>query len=133
MREWMREQMRKRSKRGPNTSESTGKIGQEIPSDQPKPLSPMYPEGRPARLAAANAAETEGNETDIPASFEGAGQEEAENGAADSGEAATPEAVGSVLENETPKHDDEMDAEGPELGGLEPEGRLEVETQPDSP
>ena len=133
MREWMREQMRKRSKRGPNTSESTGKIGQEIPSDQPKPLSPMYPEGRPARLAAAKAAKPEGNETDIPASFEGAGQEEAENGAADSGEAATPEAVGSVLENETPKHDDEMDAEGPELGGLEPEGRLEVETQPDSP
>src|SRR6476661_4925452 len=100
MREWMREQMRKRSKRGPNTSESTGKIGQEIPSDQPKPLSPMYPEGRPARLAATKAAKPEGNETDIPASFEGAGQEEAENGAA-SGEAAPPEAVSSVLENET--------------------------------
>jgi len=131
MREWMREQMRKRSKRGPNTSESTGKIGQEIPSDQPKPLSPMYPEGRPARLAKAEAAKPEGNETEVPASFEGAG-EQMEN-AVDSGEAATPEVAGSVLENETPKHEDEMDAEGPELGGLEPEGRLEVETQPDSP
>ena len=44
MREWMREKMRRRSKRGPNTSESTGKIGQEIPSDQPQPLRPAYPE-----------------------------------------------------------------------------------------
>src|SRR6476620_4047294 len=108
MREWMREQMRKRSKRGPNTSESTGKIGQEIPSDQPKPLSPMYPEGRPARLAKAEAAEPEGNETEVPASFEGAGEVETENGA-DSGEAATPEVAGSVLENETPKQEEEID------------------------
>jgi predicted kinase len=42
MREWMRERMRRRSKRGPNTSESTGKIGQEIPANQPKPLRPSY-------------------------------------------------------------------------------------------
>jgi predicted kinase len=45
MREWMRETlMRRRSKRGPNESESTGKIGQELPSDQPAPLRPSYPE-----------------------------------------------------------------------------------------
>ncbi len=45
MREWMREKfMRRRSKRGPNDSESTGKIGQEIPSNQPAPLRPAYPE-----------------------------------------------------------------------------------------
>lgn len=42
MREWMRERMRRRSKRGPNLSESTGKIGQEIPRDQPTPLQPSY-------------------------------------------------------------------------------------------
>jgi predicted kinase len=131
MREWMREQMRKRSKRGPNTSESTGKIGQEIPSDQPKPLSPTYPEGRPARLAAAEAAEPEGNETEVPASFEVAGERTED--AVDSGETATPGAAGIASENEIPKHEDDLDAEGPELGGLEPEGRLEVETQPDSP
>ncbi len=45
MREWMREIfMRRRSKRGPNESESTGKIGQEIPTNQPAPLRPAYPE-----------------------------------------------------------------------------------------
>jgi predicted kinase len=36
--------MRRRGKRGVNDSESTGKIGQEIPADQPTPLQPMYPE-----------------------------------------------------------------------------------------
>ncbi len=44
MREWMREKMRRRSKRGPNESESTGKIGQELPANQPAPLKPNYPE-----------------------------------------------------------------------------------------
>lgn len=45
MRDWMREKlMKRRSKRGPNESESTGKIGQEIPTDQPAPLRPSYPE-----------------------------------------------------------------------------------------
>jgi predicted kinase len=50
MREWMREKfMRRRSKRGPNDSESTGKIGQEIPTNQLAPLRPAYPE--PAKAA----------------------------------------------------------------------------------
>src|SRR5271170_6803598 len=44
MREWMRDKMTRRTKRGPNTSESTGRIGQELPVDQPKPLRPAYPE-----------------------------------------------------------------------------------------
>jgi predicted kinase len=45
MREWLRDTlMRRRSKRGPNESESTGKIGQEIPANQPAPLRPSYPE-----------------------------------------------------------------------------------------
>jgi predicted kinase len=42
--------MRRRSRRAPNTSESTGKIGQELPSNQPAPLVPYYPdESAPAR------------------------------------------------------------------------------------
>jgi predicted kinase len=46
--------MRRRSRRAPNTSESTGKIGQEIPSNQPAPLVPLYPdEVRAAAPAAA--------------------------------------------------------------------------------
>ena len=40
--------MRKRSRRTPNTSESTGKIGQELPSNQPRPLVPLYPGDDPA-------------------------------------------------------------------------------------
>ena len=53
MRDWMREKlMRRRSKRGPNESESTGKIGQELPTNQLAPLRPDYPE--PAEPKAAN-------------------------------------------------------------------------------
>jgi predicted kinase len=34
--------MRRRSKRAPNLSEQTGKIGQELPANQPAPLQPNY-------------------------------------------------------------------------------------------
>ena len=40
--------MRRRSRHNPNTSESTGKIGQELPSNQPAPLVPFYPDDPPA-------------------------------------------------------------------------------------
>jgi predicted kinase len=36
--------MRRRSRRAPNTSESTGKTGAELPSNQPAPLVPYYAE-----------------------------------------------------------------------------------------
>ncbi len=39
--------MRRRNKRGPNESESTGKIGQEIPANQLAPLRPAYPDPLP--------------------------------------------------------------------------------------
>ncbi|MGH9595707.1 MAG: AAA family ATPase [Edaphobacter sp.] len=50
--------MRRRPRRGPNDSESTGKSGQELPSNQPAPLRPTYPETAPARTekAPSNAA-----------------------------------------------------------------------------
>ena len=41
--------MRRRSRNNPNTSESTGKIGQELPSNQPAPLVPFYPDEAPAQ------------------------------------------------------------------------------------
>ena len=44
MRDWILEKMRRRSRRGPNESESTGKSGQELPSGQLAPLRPSYPE-----------------------------------------------------------------------------------------
>ena len=57
MRDWLRGTlMRRRSKRGPNESESTGKIGQEIPANQPAPLRPSYPEPLPTAPAEAKAA-----------------------------------------------------------------------------
>ena len=51
LREWISEKMRRRPRRGPNDSESTGKSGQELPANQPAPLRPTYPEATPARVA----------------------------------------------------------------------------------
>lgn len=39
--------MRRRSRREPNLSESTGKIGHELPANQPKPLIPSYSDAPP--------------------------------------------------------------------------------------
>jgi predicted kinase len=56
MRDWLRGTlMRRRTKRGPNESESTGKIGQEIPANQPAPLRPSYPEPLPKAPVQAEA------------------------------------------------------------------------------
>lgn len=97
MREWMREKMRRRSKRGPNNAEATGKIGQEIPANQPAPLRPSY-EAKPLQPNPPQAASA---------------NPEPEDAASLSPESASvfgsPEAV--------PEH----------------RGRLEVETQPESP
>jgi predicted kinase len=51
--------MRRRSKRAPNLSESTGKIGQELPPNQLAPLVPLYPDdagAAPRQAAQAPAA-----------------------------------------------------------------------------
>ncbi len=58
MRLWMRARMRRRGKRGVNDSESTGKIGQEIPVNQPTPLQPMYPEDQRRKASEPKVAET---------------------------------------------------------------------------
>jgi predicted kinase len=44
LRDWISEKMRRRPRRGPNDSESTGKSGQELPANQLAPLRPSYPE-----------------------------------------------------------------------------------------
>ena len=54
LREWISEKMRRRPRRGPNESESTGKSGQELPANQPAPLRPSYPEEPPARAEASS-------------------------------------------------------------------------------
>ena len=45
--------MRRRSRRAPNTSASTGKIGQEVPTNQPRPLVPLYTDDAPVSRPAA--------------------------------------------------------------------------------
>jgi len=47
--------MRRRSKREPNISESTGKIGHELPVNQPRPLVPSYVEDLPVSRITASA------------------------------------------------------------------------------
>jgi predicted kinase len=59
MRLWMRDRMKRRSKRGPNESESTGKIGQELPQNQPAPLQPSYHGHGEASAAPAEPEEVE--------------------------------------------------------------------------
>ncbi len=49
LREWISKTMRRRPRRGPNESESTGKIGQELPANQQAPLRPTYPDAVPQR------------------------------------------------------------------------------------
>ncbi len=104
MREWMRERMRRRSKRGPNDSESTGKIGQEIPANQPAPLRPTYPEA--ARAAAEKAEEPVAHQEEVAAEPIGV--------LADAAEAYEPEPLPETLE-------------------AAPDARLVMETQPESP
>ena len=99
MREWMREKMRRRSKRGPNNSEATGKIGQEIPANHPAPLRPSYEAAQAAKQVSPGASE----------------DREPENETVPSAEAA---AFGA-----------------PDIspGASNEPGRIEIETQPESP
>ncbi len=67
--------MRRRSRRPPNESESTGKIGQELPTDQPAPLRPSYPEPLRAEPEAAEQPqgepENEEPQTEVTAELHG--------------------------------------------------------------
>jgi predicted kinase len=63
--------MRRRSRRAPNLSESTGKIGHELPADQLAPLVPSYldpsPAPAPAPAPSANVARAARDEAPRPA------------------------------------------------------------------
>jgi len=72
LREWISEKMRRRPRRGPNNSESTGKSGQELPQNQPAPLRPSYPEA--AQVDAADPIEAESGAPVAGASVEDAPQ-----------------------------------------------------------
>ena len=114
--------MRRRSKRGPNDSESTGKIGQEIPSNQPAPLRPAYPEPSQAEQQSGQKAEPQ---PDVAAEMHGLQPGEAtrnsreatrntREAARDTGEATQAEAPEAVPQT------------------IPEQPRVEVETQPES-
>jgi predicted kinase len=107
MREWMRALMRRRGKRGANDSESTGKIGQEIPANQPTPLQPMYPEDKRNRASGSSEVSPAANSSAVA------------NPVASEPAEAVPEAVPSPVAAEAPTIPDH--------------GKLVVETQPESP
>jgi predicted kinase len=106
--------MRRRSRRAPNTSESTGKIGQEIPSNQPAPLVPFYTDDAPASRQPAPAA------SKSPASIAPGGGENWPQAAP-----ALAAAQARPPKREWAARQEWSDAEGT--------GRFELETQPESP
>lgn len=110
--------MRKRAKRGANDSESTGKIGQEIPANQPTPLQPTYPEDK--RRKAENAPKTE-NDDPVDQDMKPAGEPE-------------PSVVSPPVISPAAKK--EAEAAPPEdtaVLEVPAAGKLVVETQPESP
>jgi predicted kinase len=85
MRDWVREKlMRRRKKPVTNNSESTGKIGHEIPQDQPTPLQPSYPQSLEREDAAKVSARAERAEpaaaADAPAAVSPSAPEEKRSG-----------------------------------------------------
>jgi len=94
--------MSRRSRHTPNTSESTGKIGQELPSNQPRPLVPFYLEDAPAAHSPAHRQPS----VDISASGRPARQ---------------PKPEAHAKQKARPEWNEPADS-----------GRLEVETQPEN-
>jgi predicted kinase len=118
MREWMRALMKRRGKRGVNDSESTGKIGQEIPVDQPTPLQPTYPVRKQARAPEPSVAEdNEVLDAVAHQDFDAVADQIDARGADHSDVEPGGEAAPAVAEIPT----------------LVPAGKLVVETQPESP
>ena len=94
--------MSRRSRHTPNTSESTGKIGQELPSNQPRPLVPFYLEDAPVAHSPAHRQPS----VDISASGRPARQ---------------PKPEAQAKQKARPEWNEPADS-----------GRLELETQPDT-
>jgi predicted kinase len=94
MREWMRDKlMRRRNKRGPNESESTGKIGQEIPANQQAPLRPNYPEPLPQVETTVKASQAPRAEIVDRAEVDGSHEQPAQQSAAALAEHPAPTIV----------------------------------------
>jgi predicted kinase len=121
MRLWLRDRMRRRSKRGPNTSESTGKIGQELPPNQLAPLQPSYHGGKtPAATGEEDAPETVAAEPE--AARPKAARLKAAAPIVEVSEPTPPAAAATVAEEPV----------GTLTAAAEPVGKMVVETQPES-
>jgi predicted kinase len=117
--------MRRRGKRGVNDSESTGKIGQEIPANQPTPLQPMYP---PSQRNDDERKEDQRRKAPAPAAAEAVSVKPEE----DLELAEKPSAVPASSTAEEPVGDPvppQVHAPDTAPGA----GKLVVETQPESP
>jgi predicted kinase len=108
--------MRRRSKRAPNLSEQTGKIGQELPANQPAPLQPNYAS---ADYTPSSTQPSQAKSADVKVS----------------GKAKQPPVVGSDLDDVARESDAAADgaAGSPASDQSIPEGKLILETQPESP
>lgn len=107
--------MRRRSRHTPNTSESTGKIGQELPLNQPAPLVPFYPEDTPVPVQQPRA----------PRSQEAARRPAEPRQAAQTAAAAKP-----AKQDRPPRQEWRAKPEWDEPAEA---GRFELETQPETP
>jgi predicted kinase len=113
--------MRRRGKRGANDSESTGKIGQEIPANQPTPLQPMYPEDKRRKAENDGAVDQDTKPAGAP------------EPSVVSPPVASPAAMPAAMKDaEAVPPEDTMAPEVP--SDVTPvAGKLVVETQPESP
>src|ERR1700691_5544958 len=118
--------MRRRSRRAPNTSESTGKIGQELPSNQPAPLVPLYPDEAPARSSVAPRFQERRQET-----------RPHESRPAQSPRQAQPPRLQRAADPDRPAHSERtsppQSSANQQWNEPAGSGRLEVETQPEMP
>jgi predicted kinase len=125
--------MRRRSKRAPNLSEQTGKIGQELPANQPAPLQPNYASAEYSPSAA------QPSQQRSPSARGGAKSKELPvvgsdlDDVARESDAAADGTAGSASGHAVPEG--KLIPEGKPVpeGKLISEGKLIVETQPESP
>ena len=111
--------MRRRSRRGVNNSESTGKIGQEIPQNQPRPLVPSYLDESLPQVHAASAPSQGQERSSLPAR-----------------ESREPREQRPSRDSQRPAREQQRPPREPQKAEWnEPagSGRLELETQPESP
>ncbi|HEY9126507.1 MAG TPA: ATP-binding protein [Acidobacteriaceae bacterium] len=122
--------MRRRSRRDPNTSESTGKIGHELPSNQPRPLVPLYPDDAAVPVRATPGALLPGESRSLPPRPEPAPRPD-----------TAPREARDRREERRDSRRDDRSTQRPPAARREPPayaespepGRFEMETQPDTP